>query len=95
MITKIIVSKCNNKIKFLYRNAKNLDKKTRCFLPPPPPPSRKNLNLTEKLLLPKNSITITETISNTRAKSQPLPENSQSPVKNSQSLPIKSQPLTP
>ena len=26
MITKI-VSKCNNKIKFLYRNAKNLDKK--------------------------------------------------------------------
>ena len=30
MITKI-VSKCNNKIKFLYRNAKNLDKKTRCF----------------------------------------------------------------
>ena len=30
MITKI-VSKCNNKIKFLYRNAKNLDKKPRCF----------------------------------------------------------------
>ena len=30
MVTKI-VSKCNNKIKFLYRNAKNLDKKTRCF----------------------------------------------------------------
>ena len=28
MITKI-VSKCNNKIKFLYRNAKNLDKKTK------------------------------------------------------------------
>ena len=29
MITKI-VSKCNNKLKFLYRNAKNLDKKPRC-----------------------------------------------------------------
>ena len=35
-----------------------------------------NLNLPEKLLLPKNSITITETISNTRTKSQPLPEKS-------------------
>ena len=34
-------------------------------------PSRKNLNLPEKLPLPKNSITITETISNTRTKSQP------------------------
>ena len=31
MITKI-VSKCNNKIKFLYRNAKNLDKKTKMLL---------------------------------------------------------------
>ena len=31
MITKI-VSKCNNKIKFLYRNAKNLDKKTKILL---------------------------------------------------------------
>ena len=31
MITKI-VSKCNNKIKFLYRNAKNLDKKNRMLL---------------------------------------------------------------
>ena len=37
-------------------------------------PSRKSLNLPEKLPLPKNSITITETISNTRTKSQPLPE---------------------
>ena len=49
-------------------------------------PSRKNLNLPEKLLLPKNSITITETISNTRTKSQPRPEKSQPLVKNSQSL---------
>ena len=39
-------------------------------------PSRKNPNLTEKLPLPKNSITITETISNTRTKSQPFPEKS-------------------
>ena len=31
MITKI-VSKCNNKIKFLYRNAKNLDKKNKMLL---------------------------------------------------------------
>ena len=31
MITKII-SKCNNKIKFLYRNANNLDKQTKMFL---------------------------------------------------------------
>ena len=31
MITKI-VSKCNNKIKFLYRNAKNLDQKTKMLL---------------------------------------------------------------
>ena len=31
MITKI-VSKCNNKIKFLYRNAKDLDKKTKMLL---------------------------------------------------------------
>ena len=58
-------------------------------------PSRKNLNLTEKLPLPKNSITITETISNTRTKSQPFPEKSQSLVKNSQSLLKKSQPPTP
>ena len=49
-------------------------------------PSRKNLNLTEKLPLSKNSITITETISNTRTKSQPFPEKSQPLVKNSQSL---------
>ena len=55
-------------------------------------PSRKNLNLPEKLFLPKNNITITETISNTRTKSQPLPEKSQPLVKNSQSLLKKSQP---
>ena len=57
--------------------------------------SRKNLILPEKLPLPKNSITITETISNTRTKSQPIPEKSQSLVKNSQSLLKKSQPPTP
>ena len=57
--------------------------------------SWKNLNLPEKLPLPKNSITITETISNTRTKSQPLPEKSQPLVKNSQSLLKKSQPPTP
>ena len=57
-------------------------------------PSRKNLNLPQKLPLPKNSITITETISNTRTKSQPLPEKSQPLVKNSQSLLKKSQPPT-
>ena len=39
----------------------------------------------------KNSITITETISNTQTKSQPLPEKSQPFVKNSQSLLKKSQ----
>ena len=38
-------------------------------------PSRKNLNLPEKLPLPKNSITITETISNTLTKSRPFPKN--------------------
>ena len=54
--------------------------------PPPPRPSPP---------LPKNSITITETISNTRTKSQPLPEKSQPLVKNSQSLLKKSQPLPP
>ena len=58
-------------------------------------PSQKNLNLHEKLPLPKNSITITETISNTRTKSQPLLEKSQPLVKNSQSLLKKSQPPTP
>ena len=42
-------------------------------------PSRKNHNLPEKLPLLKNSITITETISNTQTKSQPLPEKSQPP----------------
>ena len=52
-------------------------------LPPPRPPPP----------LPKNSITITETISNTRTKSQPLPEKSQPLVKNSQSFLKKSQPL--
>ena len=60
-----------------------------------PNPSRKNLNLPEKLPLPKNSITITETISNTQTKSQPLPEISQPLVKNSQSLLKKSQLPTP
>ena len=58
-------------------------------------PSRKNLNLHEKLPLPKNSITITETISNTQTKSQPFPEESQPLVNNSQSLLKKSQPPTP
>ena len=58
-------------------------------------PSRKNLILPEKLPLPKNSITITETISNTRTKSQPIPEKSQPLVKNSQSLLKNSQPPTP
>ena len=57
-------------------------------------PSRKNVILPEKLPLPKNSITITETISNTRTKSQPLPEKSQPLVKNSHSLLKKSQPPT-
>ena len=58
-------------------------------------PFRKNLSLIEKLPLPKNSITIAETISNTRTKSQPFPEKSQPLVKNSQSLLKKSQPPTP
>ena len=68
-------------------------------LPKASPPLPKNLNpsrnFPEKLPLPKNSITITETISNTRTKSQPLPEKSQPLVKNSQSLLKKSQPPTP
>ena len=50
-------------------------------------PSRKNLNLIEKLPLPKNSITITETISNTRTKSQPLPKKSHTLSKKCQPLP--------
>ena len=58
-------------------------------------PSLKNLNLPEKLLLPKNGITITEPISNTRTKFQSLPEKSQPFVKNSQFLLKKSQPPTP
>ena len=58
-------------------------------------PFRKNLNLTEKLPLSKNSITINETISNTQTKSQPFPEKSQPLVKNSQSLLKKCQPPTP
>ena len=58
-------------------------------------PSRENLNFTEKFPFPKNSINITEIISNTRTKSQPLPEKSQPLVKNSQSLLKKSQPPTP
>ena len=41
--------------------------------------SRKILNFPEKIPLPKNSITITETISDTRTKSQPLPVKSQPP----------------
>ena len=45
-------------------------------------PSRKNLNLPDKLLLAKYSITITETISNTQTNSQPLPEKFQPLVKN-------------
>ena len=56
---------------------------------------QKNLNFPEKLPLPKNSITIIETISNTRTKSQHLPEISQPLVINSQSLMKKSQPPTP
>ena len=56
-----------------------LQKKSYPPPPRPPPP------------LPKNSITITETISNTRTKSQPLSEKSQPFVKNSQSLLKKSQ----
>ena len=43
--------------------------------------SRKNLNLPEKLPLPKNSITITERISNSRTKSQSLLKKSQPPKK--------------
>ena len=58
-------------------------------------PLPENINLTEKLSLPKNSITITETISSTRTKSQPFPEKSQPLVKNSQSLLKKCQPPTP
>ena len=54
-------------------------------------PSRKNLNFPEKLSFPKNSTTITEIISSTRVKSQPLPEKSQPLVNNSQSLLKKSQ----
>ena len=63
--------------------------------PPKKKTSQKNLILPEKLPLPKNSIIITETISNTRTKSQPIPEKSQPLVKNSQSLLKKSQPPTP
>ena len=59
------------------------------------PLPEKNLNLTEKLPLPKNSITITETISNTRTKSQTFPEKSQPLVKISQFLLKKSQPPNP
>ena len=58
-------------------------------------PLPENLNLTEKLPLSKNSITITETISNTRTKSQLFPEKSQPLVKNSQSLLKKCQPPIP
>ena len=47
------------------------------------------------VIAPECYITITEIISNTRTKSQPLPEKSQPLVKNSQSLLKKSQPPTP
>ena len=55
----------------------------------------KPINQTKKLPLPKNSIITTETISNTRTKSQPLPEKSQPFVKNFQFLLKKSQHPTP
>ena len=58
-------------------------------------PLPENLNLPEKLPIPKNSITIIETISNTRTKSQPLPEKSQPLVKYSQFLLKKCQLPTP
>ena len=69
----------------------------RCILPP------KKMNYLQKKVppprpsppLPKNSIAITETISNTQTKSQSLPEKSQPLVKNSQSLLKKFQPLLP
>ena len=46
-------------------------------------PSRKNLNLPENFLPPsrENCLTITETTSNNRTKSQPLPKKSQPLVK--------------
>ena len=58
-------------------------------------PLPEKFHFSEKLSIPKNSITITETILNTRIKSQPLFEKSQPLVKNSQSLLKKSQPPTP
>ena len=73
-------------------NIQTLPKASPCTPPKKLNPSRKNLNLPEKLPLPKNSITISETISNTRTKSQTLSEKSQPLVKNSQSLLKKSQP---
>ena len=73
-----------------------------------PNPSRKFPNTSESISTPpgkistslkvplaKNSITITEIISNTLTKSQPFPEKSQPLMKNSQSLLKKSQPPTP
>ena len=57
-------------------------------------PSRNNLNTYRKIPtslknsypcpLPKNSLTITETTSNIRTKSQPFPKSSQNPIKISQ-----------
>ena len=69
----------------MYPSQKNLIYLQKKSYPPPRPPPP----------FPKNSITITKTISNTRTKSQPLPEKSQPLVKNSQSLLKKSQPPTP
>ena len=68
----------------MYPSPKKLNYLQEKSYPPRPPPP-----------LPKNSITITETISNTRTKFQPLPEKSQPLVKNSQSLLKKSQPPPP
>ena len=70
----------------MYPSQKKSDLTPEKKLPPPPRPPPP---------FPKNSITITETISNTRTKSQPLPEKSQPLVKNSQSLLKKSHPPTP
>ena len=69
----------------------------RCILPPQKTELSPEKNVTPRPPppLPKNSITITESISNTQTKSQPLPEKSQPVVKNSQSLLKKSQPPTP
>ena len=77
-------SSLENAIFKMYPSPKKLNYLQKKNYPPRPPPP-----------LPKNSITITETISNTRTKSQPLPEKSQPLVKNSQSFLKKSQPPHP